>query len=60
MVDLYDADEEKKLQENADYLKWRINQLNYIMRYECLGDLERLPYKREKEKLEKKLLTLTK
>ena len=59
MVCLYDEDEEKELQENVEYLKFCINRLNYIMEYECLGDLEKLPYKREKEKLEKKLLTLT-
>lgn len=60
MVLFYDVEEKEKLENNVEYLKWCINKLNHTMKYECLGDLERYPYKLEKERLEKKLLTLIK
>ena len=58
MVCLYDREEEKRLEKNPAYLKFRMNHLLWKMKYECLGDMERQPYKQEYLRLEKELKNL--
>ena len=60
MVDLYDREEEEKLENRVDYLKFRMGHLLWEMEHECLGDMERQPYKQEYLRLKKKLEKLEK
>jgi hypothetical protein len=58
MVCLYDEEEEERLEKNTSYLKLQMNHLLYEMEHNCLGDMERQPYKQEYLRLEKKLKQL--
>lgn len=50
--------DDKELEKDPYYLKFRMNLLLWAMKYECLGDMERQPYKQEYLRLEKELKNL--
>lgn len=54
MVALID-EELEKLENNSEYLKLKMIRLERIMKNECVGDMERQPYKQEYNRIKKKL-----